>query len=192
MIKNLIVIIAIAGFLASCGGTGETKDDAKTKRIEMVNKRIKFYRDSMKAAGVDHLSFYSIDYVSHTAKDTTKTDSVAIDSTITVLSLADFDAKAGEYVGKKIKVSGIVDHVCKHGGKKILLVADGVKTHVMKPEGRFDDKLNGSKIDVVGIVTEERIDEAYLQKLKKEAEESKGEAKKGSKHEDEDHDDNKN
>ena len=33
-----------------------------------------------------------------------------------VVSLADFEAKAPELVGKTIQISGIVDHVCKHGG----------------------------------------------------------------------------
>ena len=82
-----------------------------------------------------------------------------------LIALADFDEKAGEFLGKEVQVQGIVDHVCKHGGKKILLVNDDADIHV-ESETRFDDDLMGSEITVKGIVTEFRVDEAFL--LKKE------------------------
>ena len=81
------------------------------------------------------------------------------------IALADFDTKAGEFIAKEVQVEGIVDHVCKHGGKKILLVNDDADIHI-ESESRFDDALVGSEITVTGIVTEFRVDEAYL--LKKE------------------------
>ena len=34
-----------------------------------------------------------------------------------VLAMGDFDTKAGEFVNKEVEIKGIVDHVCKHGGK---------------------------------------------------------------------------
>lgn len=80
------------------------------------------------------------------------------------ISLGEFDTKAGEFVSKEIKVTGIVDHVCKHGGKKILLVTDDGDVHVFSEE-RFNEDLMGSEITVNGIVKEERIDEAYLLKM---------------------------
>ncbi len=81
-----------------------------------------------------------------------------------LLALADFDSKAGEWVNKEVQVKGIVDHVCKHGGKKLLLVNDEGDVHV-ESEERFSDTLVGSEITVTGIVTEFRVDEAYcLQK----------------------------
>lgn len=86
-------------------------------------------------------------------------------SKIPTLALADFDAKAGEWLGKEIQVEGIVDHVCKHGGKKILLVDDEGDIHV-ESDKRFDDAIVGDKISLKGIVTEFRVDESYL--LKKE------------------------
>lgn len=76
------------------------------------------------------------------------------------LTLAEFDIKAGDYVGKEVLVEGIVDHVCKHGGKKILLVTDDGDVHVFSDE-RFDENLMGSEILVTGVVLEEIIDEAY-------------------------------
>ena len=44
-----------------------------------------------------------------------------------------------------------------------MLVSDEGDTHVYA-KNRFEDKLVGSEITVTGIVTEDRIDEAYLLK----------------------------
>ena len=81
-----------------------------------------------------------------------------------VIALGEFDSKAGDFVDKEIKVQGIVDHLCKHGGKKILLVTDNGKVHITS-EVRFDEALTGSEITVAGIVLEERIDEGYCLKM---------------------------
>ncbi len=80
------------------------------------------------------------------------------------IALGEFDTKAGEYVDNEILVAGIVDHVCKHGGKKILLVTDDGDVHITS-ETRFNDSLKGSEIWVTGIVREERLDEAYCLKM---------------------------
>ena len=83
---------------------------------------------------------------------------------IPVLTLADFDVSAANWVDKEVQVNGIVDHVCKHGGKKLFLVNDDGDVHV-ESEVRFDDGLVGDEITVTGIVQEFRVDEAYcLQK----------------------------
>jgi hypothetical protein len=87
-----------------------------------------------------------------------------------ILTLADFDAKAGAWVGKEVQVKGIVDHVCKHGGKKITLVDDNGEVHV-KSEERFDDAIVGSEILVTGIVSEFIVDESFC--LQKEEDYSK-------------------
>ena len=79
---------------------------------------------------------------------------------IPVIELARFDIDAGQYVDSEIAVSGIVDHVCKHSGKKLKLVTDGASVHV-DSETRFDDALIGSEINLKGIVRELRIDEGY-------------------------------
>lgn len=85
-------------------------------------------------------------------------------SEATVIGLNEFDSKASEFVGKEVEVTGIVDHVCKHGGKKVLLVSDSASLHI-NSETRFDEKLTGEKMSFVGIVEELVIDEAYCQKL---------------------------
>ena len=81
-----------------------------------------------------------------------------------VLALADFDKKAVKWVNKEVQVKGIVDHVCKHGGKKLLLVNDQGDVHVVS-ETRFDDALIGDEVTLTGVVKEFKVDEAYcLQK----------------------------
>jgi hypothetical protein len=77
-----------------------------------------------------------------------------------IYTVDDFDSIAGDFVGKEIQVKGIVDHVCREGGKRLFIVGDNGTMHV-DGEEKFDEKLNGSKIIVTGIVREFRIDEAY-------------------------------
>ena len=93
-----------------------------------------------------------------------------------VLALGEFDSKAGNFIAQEINVTGIVDHVCKHGGKKILLVTDLGDAHVFSEE-RFDEALMGSEITVTGVVLEERIDESYLLKMEEDNIKSHSEGK---------------
>jgi hypothetical protein len=65
------------------------------------------------------------------------TNKTAETAEIPFLALGEFDAKAGEFVNKEVKVKGIVDHVCKHSGKKIFLVTDKGDVHI-NGEERFD------------------------------------------------------
>ncbi len=71
---------------------------------------------------------------------------------------------AANFVGKEVIVSGIVDHICKHGGKRLLLVSDNNDLHIDTDE-RFDENLIGKEIEVKGIIKEFRVDEAYLLKM---------------------------
>ena len=97
--------------------------------------------------------------------DESKTEmSVNTEQTTPEIALGDFETKAGEYVDNEILVSGIVDHVCKHGGKKLLLVTDDGDVHIVS-ETRFNDSIMGSEIVVTGIVREEKLDEAYCLRL---------------------------
>jgi hypothetical protein len=98
-------------------------------------------------------------------KNEIATDETSIEVVETpMLSLAEFNTTAGKFVGQEIQVEGIVDHVCKHGGKKIFLVTDDGDAHVFSDE-RFDENLMGSEIIVTGVVLEEIIDEAYCLKM---------------------------
>ena len=93
---------------------------------------------------------------------------------IAEIALADFESKAGNFVNKEVKISGIVDHLCKHSGKKILLVDGDNSLHVFSDE-RYDEALSGSQVSIIGLVEEEKIDEAYLTEWWNHAQGSHGE-----------------
>ncbi len=84
----------------------------------------------------------------------------------TVISVEDFQGKADNFVGKTIYVSGTVDHVCKHGGKKVVIVSDDGEASLKIMAGdkisKFDKSIEGEVIHVLGTVKELRVDEAYL------------------------------
>ncbi len=97
------------------------------------------------------------------SKNNNEENQEAQETTLTsapILAIGEFDAKAGEYVDQEIQVSGIVDHLCKHGGKRLFMVSDDGDLHI-ESEERFDDKLAGMEITVTGIVREFRVDEGY-------------------------------
>ena len=85
-------------------------------------------------------------------------------SDIPELSLLTFDTEAENYVDQEVRVSGIVDHVCKHGGKKLLLVMDDASVHV-ESDDRFEDELVGQELSLNGIVREYRVDEGECLKM---------------------------
>jgi hypothetical protein len=94
-------------------------------------------------------------------------ETTSMDATQTetpMIAIGEFDSKAGEFVDQEIMVEGIVDHVCKHGGKKLFLVSDDGDLHV-DSDTRFDEALTGSEVKVKGIVREFRVDEAYCLKM---------------------------
>jgi len=80
------------------------------------------------------------------------------------VALAEFHEQAGNFVDKEVVTQGIVDHVCRHGGKRLFLVSDEADLHIDGNE-RFDEDLTGSEIEVKGIVREFRVDEAYCLKM---------------------------
>ena len=90
----------------------------------------------------------------------------AISQTPVKLNLAEFDKQASELVGKEVIVSGIVDHTCKHSGKRMFLVDDktdaSLKVEAGKNIDQFDASLTGSTVEVRGIVKELVIDNSKI------------------------------
>jgi hypothetical protein len=82
------------------------------------------------------------------------------------MTIADFNAHAADHVDQVVTVSGTVDHVCKHSGKRLFIFgddpADRLKIEAGTEVASFDVALEGSEIQVVGKVLEMRMDEAYL------------------------------
>ena len=86
-------------------------------------------------------------------------------------------ADAANLVGKEVTVEGICTHICKHAGKKIFLMGETLSIRVEGDQvKRFDQKCVNSIVEVKGIVTEERIGEAYLQRWEAEFEQQQKEA----------------
>ncbi len=100
-------------------------------------------------------------------KETADADDANVQTEIPVLTIAEFYDQAGDYVDMEIQVEGIVDHICKHGGKRLLLVSEEGDVHIDGDE-RFDEALEGSEIVVTGIIDEFKVDEAYCLKLEEE------------------------
>ena len=109
------------------------------------------------------------------------------EATPTAITLAELATNTADYVGQTVAVSGTVDHVCKHGGKRMFLI-DATPDHRFKitagdAVGAFDVALEGSDVQVVGVVAEQRIDEAYLDAWEAESSEQKPEvAHEGHEH----------
>lgn len=101
----------------------------------------------------------------------TQTDQVAEDShaqaadSPTVLTIAEFNARGEEFEGKLVEVEGIVDHVCKHSGKRLFIRGENPEDRVKIESGdvgTFDIALEGSKIKVLATGTVMKMDNAYL------------------------------
>jgi hypothetical protein len=84
----------------------------------------------------------------------------------TEVTLPSLLADTSQYVGTEIAVRGTVDHVCKHGGKRLFIMGedpkDRFKVTAGDAVGAFDVVLEGSDLVVKGVVQEQRIDDAYL------------------------------
>ena len=83
-----------------------------------------------------------------------------------LLTVAVFDTTAYNYVDKPVWIEGTVTHTCKHGGKR-MFIADGNDSILVEittgPDiVKFDEALIGSRLKVLGILKELRIDEKYL------------------------------
>lgn len=100
---------------------------------------------------------------SETEENVDSTETTQVTEDVPMVNIGEFDAVAANFVDKTVKVKGIVDHVCRHGGKKLFLVDDEGDLHVESDE-RFNDTLMGNEITVTGIVREFRVDEAYCLK----------------------------
>lgn len=87
-----------------------------------------------------------------------------------MLQLVDFDSLASKYIDKQVEINGIVDHVCKHSGKKLFIVnKEGTADVHVTSDIRFNDSLVGNEVTVIGIVREFKVDEAYCQQLENDA-----------------------
>ena len=82
------------------------------------------------------------------------------------LAVKTFIDSAEKFVEKPIRIEGTVLHTCKHGGKRMFLVdgTDSIRVEVTTGNNipKFDESLIGSRVKVLGVLKEERVDAKYL------------------------------
>lgn len=122
----------------------------------------------MTVAAIGLLAACSSDPVENEKTESAQVEEAEVQE-IPILAVATFDADAEKFADQEVTVTGLVDHVCKHGGKKLLLVVDGASVHVVAEEERFDDTLIGQEVSINGIVREERIDESTCLQMEEDA-----------------------
>lgn len=75
--------------------------------------------------------------------------------------------QADRLVGQTVTLQGLCTHTCKHGAKKIFLRSND-DSHTLRIDagelGAFDTACVNKQVLIVGTLSEERIDEAYLQR----------------------------
>ncbi|MDA3778791.1 MAG: hypothetical protein PF487_00925 [Bacteroidales bacterium] len=106
-----------------------------------------------------------------TKKDVTESNVDAVQLTVDEL-LTNIDT----LVEKNVEVTGLVSHICLHGGKKLKLIAENSENEIHFNAGgeisEFEKSLEGSTVKISGIVKELRIDNKYLDKMVSEEQES--------------------
>lgn len=94
---------------------------------------------------------------------------------ITKVTVDEVLADMQKYVDQEVLISGTVNHVCSHGGKRMFIMGSdpdaAVKITPNNVIGVFEKELEGSDVLVTGVLKELRIDESYVTKLEKEVSE---------------------
>ena len=86
-----------------------------------------------------------------------------------VVSSAAYDvddllAIADSLAGQEVEIEGVCTHLCMHGATKLFLMGENGSLRVEAGElGSFSKDCVNSVVKITGVVTEDRIDEAYLQ-----------------------------
>ena len=96
---------------------------------------------------------------------TTKDAEIKKADTVT-LAVKTFIDSAVNHVEKPMRIEGTVIHTCKHSGKRMFLVDgnDSVRVEITAGNNitKFDENLIGSRVKVLGVLKEERVDAKYL------------------------------
>lgn len=93
--------------------------------------------------------------------------------TLSKVTVDDFFSTPEQYLEKEIVITGLVTHVCKHGGQKLFIAGDAgemvlrVNTSESIPEFGLD--MEGSKVEFTGLVKAFE-EEALTATLEEEAE----------------------
>jgi uncharacterized lipoprotein NlpE involved in copper resistance len=108
-----------------------------------------------------------------------------------VITVDELEANIADLVGQTVVVAGDVDHVCKHGGTKMVILGDSTDIHIKATDesGNFRaDEVMHHRVIVTGEVDEFRVDEDYIAQKEAELEELKaGGAEEETEAEEEEH-----
>ncbi|PKP09738.1 MAG: hypothetical protein CVU09_10595 [Bacteroidetes bacterium HGW-Bacteroidetes-4] len=92
-------------------------------------------------------------------------------SEIEYITVDSFLVVAADFVGKEITVKGTVDHICKHGGKRVKIFGENpdntLHGEASESTGAFNAELEGSEVCLTGIVAESKMDLAYVEEYEK-------------------------
>ena len=95
----------------------------------------------------------------NTANKTETTNEETLANDVTIVQVAEFENKAGDFVGKTIQLSGTVEHVCKHGGQRMFIVDNEsearIKITPAEEVAAFNTELVGDELLITGIVEEQ-------------------------------------
>lgn len=103
----------------------------------------------------------------------TQQEEKSVENSVTKVTVEQVLADMNSYVDQEIEITGMVNHVCSHGGKRMFIVGHdnpdaAIKITPNEEIGVFEKELEGSYVKVNGILKELRIDEAYVANLEKE------------------------
>jgi hypothetical protein len=93
-----------------------------------------------------------------------------------IVSVEEFYANPENYLNKEVTVTGLVTHVCKHGGQKLFISGsstdNALRIDVGKTISEFDIKMEGSEAEFTGLL--ELMDKELVGQSQAEHEEHHG------------------
>lgn len=91
------------------------------------------------------------------AKKTNDTEPAKEEVTTKAVTVAEVLAAPEDYKGSEVKITGMVTHVCSHGGQKLFIINEDpeqqLRINVGEGIPEFDKALEGSTVEFTGKVT---------------------------------------
>lgn len=99
--------------------------------------------------------FLSLIFLLGSCKNQPETSESGTEAAIT-LTMEEFFDNPHEYINKEVTITGLVTHVCKHGGQKLFIAGgednSSVRIEVGKDITEFDTNMEGTEAAFTGIV----------------------------------------
>ncbi len=98
-------------------------------------------------------------------------DQTVVETATSVIDVDSIYSVAETYVDQPITVKGFVTHTCKHSGKRCFLTGEG-QLHSIRVEakgdiGGFNRELEGTQMEVNGILRERRLTQTEIADMEK-------------------------